>query len=327
MDDINEENLRGSLESAFESAEAEAPVIEEKPIEAVEKTERVRASDGKFAKVDEAPAVEAKEGAPIVPDELIPDPVAPPVAEGKRAPSSWKKGAADKFATLEPDVQDEILRRETDFHKGIESFKTHADFGKRIEQTLAPFNENFAKAGIDSLTAVSELMKTEDILRNAPATVKLQKMLQLAAHYGIDLNQQVDPRVAEYEVRLHTLQQQNQEILRSNQSRETEAVNTVLGDFAQQPGHEHFDTVRNHMAALLQEGLADNLQDAYDQAVYANPNTRTGLLEQNQRKVQEEFNAKRAKAASVSVKGSSPSSGSANQPKNTLRAAIAAQFQ
>lgn len=327
MPDNIEETLHDSLASAFDTAEAAFEPIET-PVEAA-KPERARSEDGKFAKVEapavEAPAVEAKTAAPVVPTEVIPAaPEAP--ADGKRAPSSWKKEAAAAFNELPAHVQDEVLRRETDFHKGIQGFKQQADFGKQVEQTLSPFAENFAKAGVDSVTAISEILKTEDILRNAPPTVKLQKFLQLAQHYGIDLNQQVDPNVARYEAENHQLRQEQRELMRMNTSRESESLNSAIEDFANQPGHEHFESVRQHMGALMAGGQAATLQEAYDQAIYANPTTRTVLLQQQQSKLQDEINAKRAKAASVSVRGSSPSSGAANQPKTSLRDEIAAAF-
>lgn len=330
MPDNIEETLHDSLASAFETAEAAVEPIEP-PVEAA-KPERARSEDGKFAKVEtpaiEAPVVEAKTAAPIVPAEVIP--AAPAQAEFPgstgRAPSSWKKDAAAAFDTLPTAVKEDILRRETDFHKGIEGFKARADFGKQVEQTLSPFAENFAKAGVDSMTAISEIMKTEDILRNAPPTVKLQKFLQLAQHYGIDLNQQVDPNVARYEAENHQLRQEQRELMRMNTSRESESLNSTIEDFANQPGHEHFESVRQHMGALMAGGQAATLQEAYDQAIYANPTTRTVLLQQQQSKLQDEINAKRAKAASVSVRGSSPSSGAANQPKTSLRDEIVAAF-
>lgn len=327
---IERENLRGSLEAAFEEHEVAAESVDSATPAEETKAERARDESGKFTKVEQAAdAPVAKEGAPVVPAEVIPDePVEQeaPQGEVKRAPSSWKKEAAAEFATLPEHVQNEILRRETDFHKGIEGFKHHADFGKRVEHALSPYQATFQKLGVDAPTAVAELMKSDDILRNAPPAVKMQKMLELAAHYGIDLNQQFDPKVAEYETRLHALQKQNEEILRSNQSRETEVVNTTLEQFAKQPGREHFDAVRGHMAALLESGQAQTLEDAYDQAVYANPSTRTVLLEQQRKQLESEVNAKRAKAASVSVKGSSPSSGAAKTQHNSVRDAIAAAW-
>lgn len=331
---MSTDNLRDGIEAAFNEAETavvDEPIIEEVESEKPEKTDvRVRDESGKFAKAEEV--IEAKTEPPTVPDELIPA----PQAEVRRAPSSWKKEAAAVFDKIESGqevtaaemkiLRDEALKREGDFHKGIEGFKTHADEGRKFQQAMAPFKESFSKYNIDAVAAATELMKTHALLESAPPAVKQQKLLELAAHYGIDLNQQIDPNVARYESELHRLRQEQQEMMRLQQSKESEVVNTTIEQFAQQPGHEHLDKVRVHMASLLEGGLANTLQEAYDQAVYANPETRALLLQQQQRKIQDEANAKRAKAASSSVRGSSPSSGSAQSPKNSLRETIAAQF-
>lgn len=59
------------------------------------------------------------------------------------------------------------------------------------------------------------------------------------------------------------------------------------------------------MAALLQAGLAKDLNDAYAQAVYANPATRAAVSQQ-QAKAQREASAQKAaaakQAASVNVR-------------------------
>ena len=91
----------------------------------------------------------------------------------------------------------------------------------------------------------------------------------------------------------------------------------------------HFEAVREDMAALLQAGRAKDLKDAYDMAVYANPQTRQALLEQQRqealKQAQSAAIAARAKSAAVSVRGSSPASGSASAP-TSLRAALEAAF-
>lgn len=50
------------------------------------------------------------------------------------------------------------------------------------------------------------------------------------------------------------------------------------------------------MAALLQAGQATTLEDAYEQAVYANPTTRAAMLQQQLQAARDEA-AKKAQAA------------------------------
>jgi hypothetical protein len=115
--------------------------------------------------------------------------------------------------------------------------------------------------------------------------------------------------------------------MQSQQQQQQETLNSEIQSFAKDA--VHFEAVREDMAALLQAGRAKDLKDAYDMAVYANPQTRQALLEQQRqealKQAQKEAIAARAKSAAVSVRGSSPASGSASAP-TSLRAALEAAF-
>ena len=310
-DQVDEpQDLRSVLENAIDATEVtDAPIVE--------KAERTRDEAGKFA---------AKE-APIDP---ALDPIEP--VEAKRAPSSWKKDAAAEFGKLPPHVQDEVLRREGDFHKGIEGFKSHADLGRSMEKALQPYQQTLQGLGVTPDVAVGSLLRADAMLRNGSPQEKAHYLSVIAQQYGIDLGQAAEiPRPDAYtfqlEQRLQNLQAQQEQYQRSHQERETQSLNSELQEFAQTA--EHFEVVRDDMAALLQAGRANDLQAAYDMAVYANPQTREILLKQQEsdriKQAQSAAIATRAKAASVSVRGSSPASGSSASPTN-LRAALEAAY-
>ena len=314
------QDLRSVLESAFE---AQAP--EAKPA-------KPRDESGRFAKQE---PVEAPKEAPKEPIQqemaLEPEKPAEPV---KKAPSSWKKDAAEAFNTLPPHVQDEILRRETDFHKGIEGWRGHAEFGRSMEQAVKPFMQDLQQMGVQPAEAFTRLMNAERLLRTSPPDQKHQFFAQLARDYGVDLGQaqnipQPDPYISQLEQKLQMLERQQTQWLTAQQQREMESLNSEISRFASDPSRTHFEAVREDMAALLQTGRAKDLQEAYDMAVYANPQTRTAMLElQRQealKQAQSQALSQRAKAAAVSVKGSSPASGTAGKPQS-LRAALEAAF-
>ena len=311
-DQAEPQDLRSVLENAIEVAEAP---VEDVKVEA--KPEPARDDAGKFA---------TKETPPIEP------PTDAPPVEAKRAPSSWKKDAAAEFDKLPQHVQDEVLRREGDFHKGIEGFKSHADLGRSMEKALQPYQQTLQGLGVSPDVAVGSLLRADAMLRNGSAQEKAHYLSVIAQQYGIDLGQAADvPRPDAYtfqlEQRLQNMQAQQEQFQRSQQEREMQSLNSELQDFAQTA--EHFEAVRDDMAALLQAGRAKDLKDAYDMAVYANPQTRQTMLEQQRnealKQAQSSAIANRAKAASVSVRGSSPASGSSASPTN-LRAALEAAF-
>lgn len=317
------QDLRSVLASAVDAQEA-APVEVE-----AEEAPRSRDSAGRFT----VAATPAEEKQP--PAEAVSKPAV-------RAPSSWRKDAAAAFEKIEagqplsPDdlrlIRDEALRRETDFHKGIEGFKTHADLGRSMERTLQPYAATMQQLGVPPDVAVDSLLRADAGLRHGTPEQKLQHLAHIAQSYGIDIGQlsqvpQRDPYTFKLEQQLNEIRQQQERFQRAQLEQQQEALHSDIQAFAATA--EHFEAVHEDMAALLQAGRAKDLQDAYEKAVYANPQTRQALLEQQRqdalKQAQKQTLSDRAKAAAVSVRGSSPASGSSAAP-TSLRAALEAAY-
>lgn len=312
MDDTIRDTLRSLKDQGIEP---EAPV--EAPEEAAQ---RIRDESGKF---------KAKEPADDIPAEVTPEVEAPPV---KPAPNTWRKEVADKWQTLPPEVQAEVERREADFHKGIEGYKQKAQFAESIERTLAPYQATLQSLNVAPEKAISELLAADHRLRNGSPESKVAYIAQLAQAYGIDLGQAaqyqpvpIDPTVNALQQRLDAIEQERQQRIYQEQQQEINALNSTLAAFAADPKHSHYEAVREHMASLLQGGSATTLEDAYEQAVYANPTTRALLIAEQQAKARAEAaeKAKAAKAAaSVNVRSrpSMPVSAPIGSMDETIRA-------
>lgn len=325
-------SIAEALESALEqheTTEAEvAPEVAPEVTTEVTKEPRARSEDGKFAKKE-----------PEVTPEVAPEP-AP-----RKAPSSWKPAAQEAFLKAdrgEPLTTEEIKiltqeaeRRESDFHKGVSEFKGHSERAKAYDAAIAPYQQHLQSLGVDAPTAINALMRADMTLRTSDPVTKAQYFAQLAKEYNIDLNQlheppQVDPQTQYLMNELQVLR--NQQQMWQNQARQQEEAiaQDQLASFAT-PGRPHFDAVRKEMADLLETGKAKDLQEAYEKAVWSDPDIRQSLLDQQraeaQKKALEQAQAQKARTAAVSVKGSSPAS-SGVQPgnKGSLRDILAAQF-
>lgn len=321
-------SIAEALESALEQHETTEAATEVAPevTPEVTKEPRARSEDGKFAKKEP----EA---------EVTPEP-AP-----RKAPSSWKPAAQEAFLKAdrgEPLTTEEIKlltqeaeRRESDFHKGVSEFKSHSERAKAYDAAIAPYQQHLQSLGVDAPTAINALMRADMTLRTSDPVTKAQYFAQLAKEYGIDLNQvqeppQLDPQTQYLMNELQVLR--NQQQMWQNQARQQEQAiaQEQLASFAT-PDRPHFDAVRNEMADLLLTGKAKNLQEAYEKAVWSDPDIRQSLLDQQraeaQKKALEQAQAQKARTAAVSVKGSSPAS-SGVQPgnKGSLRDILVAQF-
>lgn len=260
-----------------------------------------------------------------------------PAAEeppARPAPNTWRKEVADKWATLPAEVQAEVERREADFHKGIEQYRAKAQFGDAMERAILPYTQTLQSLGISPDRAVSELMAADHKLRHGTQSEKQQYFAQLAANYGIQLGETQQQETSPIDPRVSSLQQQMQQMsgwiqqqTEAAQQREQDALNSEIQRFRADPQHGHFDAVKGHMAALLQAGQAKDLQDAYEQAIYANPATRQALLKQQEDAIRKEKAAvaqaaKKAASANLRSKPSLPVSEPIGSMEDTIRATL-----
>lgn len=195
------------------------------------------------------------------------------------APSSWSASAKAKFATLDPDIQAEINKREADMHAGGQKWSGE-------KQTLLSYFEPVRAAAERYQAHPGEVIKrlaaaNEYLERDPVGAIKW-----LADAYKVDLSKplteqssaprpQADPVLLQLSEKVSSLEGYFQQ---QEQNRVAETLQT----FATQPGHEHYEAVKADMGRLMmvamQTGREMTLQDAYDQAVWANPTTRTSML-------------------------------------------------
>jgi len=328
------DDLRAALEAAFEKDDAEVSqdtnVVNEPDTEVT--NEQPRDEAGKFsAKETQAPTDE---------------PIAPPTAEPEiKAPSSWKPEAKEAYIKAERGEQltpqeiklltAEANRREADYHKGLEGYKTHAQRAREFEQALQPYQQTIQQMGLDGPTAAARMLQVEHTLRYADPATKAAMLNKIAQDYGIDMGvaqnmPQQDPQTQYLMQQLNELRQTQQMWQNTIQQQEREKANYELTNFSSNGEKTHFEAVRNDMADLLETGKAQSLEQAYEMAIWMRPDVRQTLIEQQrieaQKKFEEQQRAARAKTASIGVKGSSPSSGGSQPQGGSLRDILEAQF-
>lgn len=200
-----------------------------------------------------------------------------PATTGLQAPKTWRPEAAAKFATLPPEVQQEVLKREEDIFKGLEGYKADASIGKALKGVIQPYMHIYQAQNIDPMQQVSGLMRAHVALATGTPEQKQQFFQHLAKEYDVDLGGEapyVDPQVAGLQKQLSDLQSR----LNGREQQEADKARTALqaeiDTFASDPAHKYFDEVANDIAGLLRSGAAKDLKDAYEKAIWANPITR-----------------------------------------------------
>jgi hypothetical protein len=178
-------------------------------------------------------------------------------------------------------------------------------------------------------------MEADHKLRNSDPQTKMQYFMQLAQSYGINLGamqgqaptaapNSVDPMVYQLQNELNKVRG---EVMGWKQQQEMVENQTLLNEINQfSLKADHFEEVRPTMIQLLQSGVAQTLDEAYDKAIRLDPT----LFEQTLKAQQAEVAAKQAKeanrvaktarAAAVSVRSATPGPNTA--PKAANRRAL-----
>ena len=103
-----------------------------------------------------------------------------------------------------------------------------------------------------------------------------------------------------------------------------EAADAEIGRFRADPANEHFPVLESQMAALITSGQADSLKDAYDKALWLNPETRAKAIAKQddvrrQREAVEAAAARKAASVNVVKRGTPPAPAKPKSMEDTIR--------
>ncbi len=333
---MSEEQLdrRALLEQALESADEE-PVENEEVLEADNAQESVETEISHKDREEPAENIQANE------------PTESHEAEEKLSrPSTWKKEYVsiwDKMEKGEQINKDDFVKfaeyanqRESEYKKGVSTYKAEADRAKSYENAIAPYADNLQRRGIQPTQYIENLVRAEQILSNAPYEQKVQAFQKLASDYGIQLNggqvTQLDPYTQQLMNQLNMVNQEVSSIkgrfAQEENQRLMGEIERVRSDVEKFP---HFDAVREEMAQLLELGKAQDLETAYKKAVRMNDDVweleQERLLSTARHQSSKAQQVAKAKAAAVSPKSTTPS-GKVAEPgdKKDRRSLIAEQL-
>lgn len=261
-----------------------------------------RAPDGKFVKAEEVKAETTAQ------------------KKAREYPGTWKKDYEPVYRKLEANpefssVLDEIERRENDMRRGIEQYKSQADFATRFQNTLKPFEPTLQQLGLAPDVAIQRLLQADQALRSATPAQRHQLAAQFLRGYGIDLpvpeGEQTapDPNLTALQEKIQRVEQQNQTLLSSFEQQMQAEAEANIAQFSKDKPLMQNDEVRQEMGRLINAGICSTVPEAYDRAIYGLPAIREQVLAEQQAKAETErkqkaqAEAERAKTASVQVKG------------------------
>lgn len=301
-----------------------------------------RDASGRFAKAETKPTEtpKPKEATPsVTPPPTIPADSqngTPPPAPGSpslalKPPASWKPGAREKWASLPPEVQQEIDKREKDATASLSQARDNKAFRDQWKELTSPFESHIRANGGEVLATVQNLLRTQHQLAMGHPQQRAQIVADIIRTYGVDGDALVaalqgqgapqqpqgqeyrDPRFDQFLQGLQSEKQRRDEARRSQMAQELERFKEA---------NEFYEDVKHEMAAMLDAGVARDLAEAYARASWANPEVRAILQQREAAKQANAISAstQRAKAAASSVKSQPAASMNGAQPKSTREA-------
>lgn len=150
-------------------------------------SEPVRGPDGKFVSTKEPEAVEPEGEAPA--DAAVDDQTSPDTAQAEPEkpaidpPVSWSREVREKWASIPPDLQEYIARRETEAHGQISRLGQQVKAIEPVARTLEQYKGTFERNGMNYEQGLQALLAAQQMLDTNPRAA----ILEIARTYGVDL--------------------------------------------------------------------------------------------------------------------------------------------
>lgn len=331
--------MQDDVRSAFDKVEQ----TETKPAETTSVEPAPSTTDGTEANTS------VKADVPAKPEGDAGTPAATPTGtedDDRDYPLSWKKDYRPHWKSVPADVRKEIARRESDIARAMKLHEDARKHREEFERIASPYMADIQAENSTPLQAFANMMQTARMLRTSSAPDRAKLIAGLVQRFGVDVEildkelagklspagrtqQEVSETVARELQPVRQFMSAIKERERMAQDRAMQDTYGEIGKFQQD--HQHFDQVRLAMADLIE--LADrngekmSMDDAYNRAVWMNPETRDAMMRSEERKRAEEQNQKamEAKRKAASVAGSPASSTSVPSGEN-MRDAISSAW-
>jgi hypothetical protein len=334
MSDDRRELLEAALDSAEEGT-LETPVekeieVNDDPIQAENTSEESSSEENR----DEKGRFKAQEASSEQDTAEEPDLVGSndnANEEEIKRPTTWKKEYVEVWNKMQegkPLDKAEFAKfaeyanqRESEYKKGVSAYKAEADNARQLTEAIGQFTPELQKHGIHPVAWINNLGRAHYTLANGTYEQKLNAFNRLAQDYGIQLNQDalqmpeqayVDPYQQQLMQQLQATQQQVQQLSAIREQEENARLsNEISRVSSDKERYPYFELVREDMAQLLERGLAQNIDIAYDKAERMNDEVyklkQEQLLKSASTQASKAQQVAKAKATAVSPRSVTPS--------------------
>lgn len=178
------------------------------------------------------------------------------------APNSYKQEFKDSFNTLTPEWQKYLSAREKEVEQGLSRARNQYSW---VDKVYNDRKDNLISQGFNNVQEYfNTLVSIADALDKNPADT----ITQLQSIYGIGSdNNPLQKQIQELSNRLN--QQQGYLQQKENERLQNE-LNTFINAKDEKGNlvHGYFEEVKPEMVKIIQSGLANNFEDAYNKAIW-----------------------------------------------------------
>lgn len=252
-------------------------------------------------------------------------------------PSNWPQQEQVFFRKLPPALQHAYMDRAramvADYTTKTQQLAQVRRYYQEVDQVIAPRIKAWQLSGMSTGQALTQLLALSDLASEKP----VEFIKYFSQVRGIDLNSlvgqpasgaapdgqgYVDPQVAALQRQLAQVQSTVSQTVQQQKQREEAArraqyeaqqrnAEAVINQYASQvdqngkPVYPFFNELEGMIATLIQTGQARNIPDAYNLAVWANPQTRQKMLARSraEENAKARKQAEKARKSAVSVSG------------------------
>ncbi|MBQ8630559.1 MAG: hypothetical protein IJ479_02445 [Alphaproteobacteria bacterium] len=224
------------------------------------------------------------------------------------APASYKKEYGETFKTLPPELRKYLHERESETERGFSKLNNQLSGYKWLDDALANRKERLGD--VSARSYFEQLASIDDCLATDPAGT----LQALAEYYSVNLNRNSESASQPWQGEIGQLRQSLNSVQQFIKQQQEAQAAQMVSQFASakdakgEAKHPHFEQVRETMHRLLASGAAEDMEDAYEKAIWLTPDIRDKQLAA---KAEAELKAKaaeaeKAKVASFSPKGKAP---------------------
>lgn len=317
-DKVEEVSLRDQLEQAFEEAPSTDENLPQQDDDGQPRDERGRWTRAQQEHYEEQQRQqqEQEQAAPEGEPEIR---LAPP--------PGWSPQAKAAYASLPPEVQEAVARREYEVNNGFRKLQEYKGLDEYVE--IARNSGTTLKEALDRYRAAEDALDQDfnggivqlcQMYGVHPVQLA-QNMMRAFGQGGPGRMPQVDPQSSLMAQRLAGMEETVRTLISEREMAEQEGINAALASFAEE--NLYFEDVRMDMADLIRSGRANNLQEAYEAACWMNPSIRDLLIKEQAAPQNTRQRVAKAQRASSGLRTGAPAgSPSGSSQSNNLRSAL-----